>query len=376
MQTNRDSRAPLKVIGIIIAAFACAGLFWLLPARNATDPTAAHMRVAIAALAMATYTGAGIWFITNLHFFTARLRTAYALVSVGLIAFSLALMQLPVLGLFNLWDSFWISSGAVVAGFAISPILIYSGMRQYARLVEAKSSAVSYLRILAITVAFAIATYFISPYLIRYPDVPGLPTYLAVVATTLAFVLASTRLAWRLSRSMGSSYHHAMRWLAIALTAMSLAGLHEYITAYLENDTDVFYVDYGIYLLPFVAAGFFALRAAYAFSQLTHTATDTSVAMSALTDQDYTDSIITLAALPSNPKDIDTLLDNMRMVTSGLSPGTALKDQDKKQLLTTYLELEEYLTSGKDPARIFTVSEVRERLNPAFVALLPPDQTS
>jgi hypothetical protein len=167
-----------------------------------------------------------------------------------------------------------------------------------------------------------------------------------------------------------------MRWLAIALTAMSLAGLHEYITAYLENDTDVFYVDYGIYLLPFVAAGFFALRAAYAFSQLTHTATDTSVAMSALTDQDYTDSIITLAALPSNPKDIDTLLDNMRMVTSGLSPGTALKDQDKKQLLTTYLELEEYLTSGKDPARIFTVSEVRERLNPAFVALLPPDQTS
>ena len=372
MQSSHDRRAFTKIVIIITACFACAALFSLVPAREASNPTAAHLRVAIAALAMATSTGAGIWFISNLHFFTARLRRAYALVSIGFITLGLALLQLPVLGLFNMWDSFWISSGAVVAVFAATPLLIYSGMRQYARVVHAKSLAMSYKLIWTATIIFAVGTYLISPHLIWYPDVPGLPTYLAVAASTLVFLTAAAQLSWRLSRSMGSSYHDAMRWLSVALTALAFAAAHEYLTAYMENDTDVLYLDYGIYLLPFVVSGFFALRASYAFEKLTHTTvvggTNT---VGVLTDEDYTDSITTLATCASNPQDIDKLLDQMRVITANLSPGAPLHDADKQKLITTYMQLEAYLTSGKDPARVYTLNQLRERLNPAFVALLP-----
>lgn len=372
MQAKHDNRARTKIVAIIIASFVCAALFWLVPAREASNPTAAHLRVAIAALAMAVSTGAGIWFISNLHFFTARLRKAYALISIGFITLSLALLQLPVLGLLNMWDSVWISSGAVVAGFAATPILIYSGMRQYARVVHAKSLAMSYSLVWIATIIFAVATYFISPHLIWYPNVPGLPTYLAVAGSTLVFLTAAARLSWRLSHSMGSSYHDAMRWLSIALTALALAAAHEYTTAYLENDTDVLYLDYGLYLLPFVVSGFLALRASYAFDQLTHNAVVGGTnAVGVLTNDDYTDSITMLATCASNPQDIDNLLDRMRVVTSNLPPGAPLRDTDKQQLIATYLELETYLTSGKDPARVYTVNQLRERLNPAFAALLP-----
>jgi hypothetical protein len=373
MQSSRSGRASVKVGVIIIASFVWAGLWWLLPARG-TDPhaVAPHLRVAIGALAMAAYTGAGLWFISNLRYFTAKLRRVYLLVTIGLITYGFALLQLPVIGLFNLWESFWVTSGAVILFFALTPVIIYLGMRQYARLVHAKSIALSYWPVLAVMLAFGAATYVVSPHLVWYPKVADLTIYLTVVGTALVILTASTIMAWSLARSMGSTYQKSMRWLAITLTAMSIAGLHEYITSYFENDTNVFYVDYGIYLVPWVIAGFIALRAAYAFNNLTH---DTTIVVEAaagtpLKDQDYLDSILALVARSSNPQDLDRILDNMRFITSKLMPGMPLHDSDKQQLLATYRELEIYLTSGKDPARVFTAQELRAHLTPAFKALL------
>ncbi|HEV7454376.1 MAG TPA: hypothetical protein VGO07_03895, partial [Candidatus Saccharimonadales bacterium] len=125
----------------------------------------------------------------------------------------------------------------------------------------------------------------------------------------------------------------------------------------------------------FVIAGFLALRASYAFNKLTHAVIDTAIGVSTLTDRDYIESIATLATLSSNPQDIDVLLDNMRHITSGLSPGRPIRNADKQQLLATYVQLETHFTSGQDPARIFTPNELREQLSPAFVALLPKPHT-
>ncbi|HEV7454673.1 MAG TPA: hypothetical protein VGO07_05435, partial [Candidatus Saccharimonadales bacterium] len=223
MQTASDSHASKKVIGIVVGSVVCAGLFWLLPtAHGVANAVASHMRVAIAALATALYTGSAVWLISNLHFFKAKLRTAYALVGVGFIAFSLALLQLPIFGMLNLWDSFWISSGAAIVVFLLTTVLIYAGMRQYVRLVHAKSPAQSYRLIVVITLVFALITLYISPHLVWYPNVKGLPTYLAAVAASLGFLTGAAVLGWRLSRTMGASYRDAMRWLAIALTALAV----------------------------------------------------------------------------------------------------------------------------------------------------------
>ncbi len=74
------------------------------------------------------------------------------------------------------------------------------------------------------------------------------------------------------------------------------------------------------------------------------------------------DMVTNTAGLASNPQDIDPILDDVRSVTSNLSPGEPPSAADNQRLIGVYLRLEEYLITS-EPLRPFTKGELRKRLS-------------
>lgn len=77
------------------------------------------------------------------------------------------------------------------------------------------------------------------------------------------------------------------------------------------------------------------------------------------------DAITSTAGLVSNPKDIDPLLDKVRVITAL----PAISPSDKATLFDVYLKLEAHLAAN-DPIRTFTKQELRARYDPALRAQL------
>lgn len=74
------------------------------------------------------------------------------------------------------------------------------------------------------------------------------------------------------------------------------------------------------------------------------------------------DMVTKAAGLASNPRDIDPLLDKVRIITSRLHSGESPTGADEATLLGVYLQLELYLTT-KEPIRTFTKEELRARIS-------------
>ncbi|HLZ14666.1 MAG TPA: hypothetical protein VKQ34_01600 [Candidatus Saccharimonadales bacterium] len=365
---KRSGWASFVLIGVC-ALLVVGGSFFLPNAHGVTDAFRAHIRTAVALLAAVCFTSASIWLLSGVRQFKSNLRRAYALVCIGFTTFSLALLQLPLAGLFNLWNSFWITSGAVIVVFVLTTIVIYIGMRMFARLIQVKHPAGSFWLVTAVTMAFAAATFMASPHLILYKHTPDVVVYLTAVAMGAGYLIASLLLSLRIMRSMGAAYRRAMRWLAITFVGLSVGALHEYFTTYL-GDTNNRYAEYGIYLWPFVVTGVLILRAAYEFSLLTREPTIEANQAMPISDHTYIGSITTLANLASNPQAIDAQLEDVRIISARLAANEPLTTNDKTQLLTIYNRIEAYFISGSDPVRTFNKDELRKRLNPDFVALL------
>lgn len=75
--------------------------------------------------------------------------------------------------------------------------------------------------------------------------------------------------------------------------------------------------------------------------------------------------VIYLASLASQPKDIDPILDEVRMVTSRLKPGQALAGQDMALMQSVQSRLEDYLLH-KDQLSSFTKDSLQERIKNHF----------
>ena len=72
--------------------------------------------------------------------------------------------------------------------------------------------------------------------------------------------------------------------------------------------------------------------------------------------------VMNTAGLASNPHDIDPILDDVRSITSNLSPGEPPSAADNQRLIGVYLRLEEYLITS-EPLRPFAKDELRKRLS-------------
>jgi hypothetical protein len=372
--TTPTSRTQYKLsaFGIVLfAALAVIGAM-VIPVKGGHDATVVHLRTAGALAVTITTLGGAAMLLGGLKGFKASFRLAYIMLAAGLILFGIALLQLPVIGLFDLWASWWANSGALIIPFVFATALVYAGVRQFARLLNIGGILTSFPFVIFVALAVAVAGFFLGHNFARYKDVAGTDTYIATVAWSVSYCTCAVLLMRHIVRHIGASYRNAMRWMLAALAALTLSGWHEAGTTFLQGNDD-FYVSHGLSFLPFVISGLVLLRAGYSFCLLSSDATVPEYEVKHLageaSDADYTNSISYVAGLASRAPDIDPILDGMRLVTSSHKPGEQFTEADKTRLLGVYLRLEDYLMRS-DPLRTYTQEELRSKLQPAFRATL------
>ncbi len=355
---------------VIAGSLLIAALTWLLPVAPAVaNPTAEHTRTALAAIAAVCSSATAVWLFFSGKGFKSQLRTAYKLLASGIFILAVALMQLPIAGLFDLWDVAWLAGGGVVLLFIVAGVLVYAGMRRFSRLLSVANALNSFLLVIALVVGFMIVSGIAGTYLITY-EFEGGGTYIATIGCILAFYAFSAILAQGIERTIGENYRPAIRSLKIAIGGFAFACLHEYVLTFFVPSTS-WYVGFGLYLWPFILASLLLADAGRKLYLLSADTTETADVGEnrVASDSDYIDSITTVAQLASRPQEVDTYLDGLRRITASYQPGNALSEADKQQLLGAYRNLEEYLAHN-DPLRVFTADEVRRHATPAFRALL------
>ena len=82
-------------------------------------------------------------------------------------------------------------------------------------------------------------------------------------------------------------------------------------------------------------------------------------------DRRLIDTIVYLASLVSNQRDVDPLLDGMRVITASAKPDAPLADQDRSTLQKIRDQLESYLIN-RDPIRTFTKESLELRTQEYF----------
>lgn len=360
-----------RVTWIILGACISLSLlsFFIPAVSTVQEPFQAHLRTSIALIAALPFMAAAVWFMASLGRFKSGVRVAYTLLGIGMILLAAGLGQLPVLGLFDLWNSAWAQSGAVGIIFIGGAILSYLGLRKFARLLHIRGRIGLVWLVLGAAITVAVLSYFLSPYLVQYDNVKDVNSYLAAIGFAAVFMTASAILTYRVTGVIGESYRHAMKILLASQWVLAFEAWHEYIQTYFMNNGTP-YNDYGFYMWPFVVSAFIVVFASEAFARI-GTIPGLGTQTAEFNDREYIDSIITIAALVSQPRDIDEILVGLRAITARLSPNAVtLTSDDKKQLLMVYKKLEDYLTEGQDPLRTFSRDEIRARLNEHFVAAL------
>jgi hypothetical protein len=320
-----------------------------------------------------TTIGATVLFLARLSNFKTSLRKAYILLSAGLILYSLALLQLPIIGFFDQWGTlWWANSGLVVLPFVFATGMIYAGMRKFAQLLGIRSIVTSFWFVVGVAIGAAILSYFAGHYLAVYRETIGTDGYAAITAWSTAYIFFAALLCRDILRRIGPSYKKPLKWLLIALIGLLVSGLHQYLIVFFMNN-EMWYTAYGVQFVPFIISGLLFLRAGYVFNLLSIDTSTTTAALEQVTgpaqDEDYTLSIVAIAQLASRREEIDSTLDDLRLVTANLQPGEKFSPEDKQELVVIYKKIEEYLLHN-DPLRSFSLHELRNQVTPAFRVVL------
>jgi hypothetical protein len=370
---HRHHKYRLIAAGIVALAVIVFGAVVILPLPAFSDPTFLRPRTGAALVASIIMLGAAVMILSTLGSFKKSLRIAYILVAAGIVSFAVSLTQLPVIGFFNAYNSWYVNSGLLVVPFVLATGLIYTGVRRFAKLLNIRGITTSFWFVTGVALVAAILSYLTAHIWATTLDVTGTDSYIATVAWVTVYAIAAAVLLRRITERIGPFYHDAMQQLFVALAVLSVAGTHEHLSSYWYGNPD-YYVSHGVSTIPFILTGLATLRAAYTLCVLNNQAAvdqtdtaETNTETGPIEDREYSDAITYAASLSSHPNDIDFILDDLRLVTSNLEEGQALSPQDKRRLINVYLKVELYLTYH-DPLRNFTREEIRSKLSPGLQA--------
>jgi len=309
------------------------------------------------------------FFLWGVRRFSAGLQRAYWVLCIGIGAFGVAQIQLPLVNLFN-WG-WWINSGGVAAPYLVGVIGIFWGMRRFAALLGTTGVWTSVpWALLATVVMSGIGA--VLPHVGTGQNEAAFDVALALSICNSVFITFAAVAAFGIRTKIGATYKHSMSWLCAALAVVSFAGWH-YTIVQMTMTTGDWYYDYSANIVPFVVGAVLLMAAGYAFDMLS------SAALPAVKtdggDRVELEAVLYAASLVSRPTDVDVILDAVRDLTSHLAPGQALSTADRENLLQVYGKLEAYLAHS-DPLRTIAPPELRHMLQERFGWSPAPSQSA
>lgn len=364
MQAKKRRSRIIVSLTLVLATLCAVAVFLFTPRDVTATASLAHYRTAAALPITITSIGGSILFLGALRQFKMRMQIAYTLLSIGFILFGIALVQLPIIGFLNLWNSWYANSGMIIVPFIFSTGLIYAGIREFARLEGLHGKLTSAPFVLSITVLGVFVSFFAGHWFARYQYIEGTDLYIAIVAWSAINITFAAILARKIVGRMGPLYYKAMRWLFIALLVLTASAWHEYAISFFTNN-DSWYVAYGLSFVPFIIAGLLIMRAGYEFALIGTTLPVIPLheAPSQI-DTSYAASLNSIALLVSNIQvsrqftgQSTEVVQTEQLITSPQTPTT------KANFVMRYRKLEHYLMHD-EPLRTFERNELREKLSP------------
>lgn len=361
---------------ILMTVISISVWFMQTPVTWPADNLEFHQQLIFNIIVALTHITGAVLFVTNLDVYKAKLRRAYIVLAIGAVLTGAGTLQLSLLTLLNLWETPYGQSGATMLPFLFSGITLYIAVRSFARLVGAKDL---FLRAwVTLPLAFGLAA--LSTFLPHAAgDAMSELTYDLLVGVSVwsgSLMIFAGYLTHRVQQHTGQHYTHAVRWLkrALIFSGVVLVYVSFYSLVYVE-------MVYPIAIFnnfTAVISGLIWIRAGYAFALTKYYDTDVPLLQLMFTRQStksqtsiesVIDMVTSTAGLVSNTRDIDPLLDQVRVITSRLKPGEKPSPKNITELVDVYLKLETYLTT-QEAIRTFTATELRARLSPQLRQLV------
>ncbi|HEX3081940.1 MAG TPA: hypothetical protein VHQ86_01680 [Candidatus Saccharimonadia bacterium] len=347
------------------AAGAAATIFGLPHLILHRDPYF-PVRTAWCVAALVCQLGAAWYFATNLSGFKRDLRVAYILIAVGSLFLGLAQLQLPLLTVIDAWASWYARGGLVLIPYLITALAMYLGMRKFAQTLGLKLIWAKPWLVVALSAAAIVGCAILFwPYVANFID----HAYDALIGWNEAMGLATVMITYRLRANLGPAYRPAMTWLLVSFTITMVAGLQQLWLLHFTPGAWS-YRNHGWSYWLLVAASMAFLRTGLVFRELTRGFSATANPL---------DVVVYTAGLVSRPRDIEPILNRLRVVTAGMAGKDAtehaLTAEQTSKLLQIYIDLEEYLVT-KEPLRKLTRDRLRLSLPDSFIKHLPEDAQS
>lgn len=377
MQRNR-----VLIWAIIVATLILSLLSLLLPTPAGLPQGIDFHNLLIVNIVMAcTHIGGALLLLTNLDVYKAKLRRAYIVMSVGVLVIGASTLQILIISLFNGWTNTALAgmlSSFTLLLYLLSGVLLYLAVRSFARLVGVRHLLTrAWVVLPGATVVAALSSFLPHPQLPPGTSEAAFDAFVGIFFWSGSLMLFAGWLALNVRKQAGAHYSHAMTWLALALLVSALLLLYGGIRTALLDTGENLILSVFSYILA-IASGLMWVRAGYAFALTKYYNRDVSLIrqlFAKTSDADVEgpktviDMVIYAAGLVSNSREVDTILDDVRVVTSRLGPGESPSPTDTKRLIGVYLKLEQYLMS-KEVLRTFTQKELRSHLTPELQKLV------
>jgi hypothetical protein len=263
MKTN--TKIVVATIGLGLLA-AVASLAMQPPASWSETMFAFHFPLAADGLMAILHIGAALLFIMSLSVYKTKLRLAFTGIAIGIMLIGLGMVQLPILDAYDLWETFYATSGVIALPFLISGIALYVGASTFGRLVGEKSLITRKTVVMTIAVvASLLSTLVPHPALVSAGSEVEYDISNALFVWVLVLDFAAAIIFLRIRKSIGVHYTFAITWLSLALLSsvacLVLALLDAYTATSVRTNVTL------ALNVMVVIAGFAWLKAGYIFTR-------------------------------------------------------------------------------------------------------------
>lgn len=247
----------MLVLGVFAVVIPLATLLVPVPANLTISPIEHRMSLALLSLLAWLHIGAAILFLMGLKDFKQRLKNAYFLICAGLIIMGLNMVQLPVLGTFNLWETAWATTyGGLSVPYTAGLFLVFLGMRSFASALRVKNWLTSATSVLLLVAGIGLVSGFALA-------IDGeFNTDFAARMANAAFVIINAVLVLKVKNTAGPAYNAALAWLFMALLCAVLAQLGIVTFDMLRTQESP------LIIIPFALASALYVKAGYAFNEI------------------------------------------------------------------------------------------------------------
>ncbi len=357
----------------VVLALVAGAAALLVPAPS-EESAAFHSSLLLSVVTTVAQLGAASLFVWGLRGFKHQLRVAYGIICVGIVVLAFSNLQLPIVTYFDLTESIYVKGGIISIPYIAPALLVFFGVRLFARLFQIKTLWMSFWFVMGIAVVSAACAAGLGS-VVSPASGQELLASIGLSAWTAVFLLASVLIVLAIGRVAGPLYHDALRWFAAARIVVTLTSLsYTFVLIFLGDQSPI--SKYGGVLVPSAIAAFLFLVSGYAFKLIN----EDRVTQGLSKAPNMIDVVTFAASQASNPSEVDATLDTLRKMTSRMSTDErTLTTEQQEMLKHVYADIEQYLVA-KEPLRRLTAEEVRRKGAQyfgmdydAFVAMVRPN---